>query len=96
MRLLAASLVMLGLAAASVQADGAQCMYRNEIFSAGDVSCQAGAQYRCSAGAWQATGTDCADTTGDEEGLQVNPGRGAPAVPNHGVDQPSAPAVPHN
>ena len=93
MRRLAATSVVLVLGATAAWSDD-RCMYRNEFFSAGAVSCQAGRQFRCAAGAWQATGLGCADTTGDEEGLQVDPGGSAPAIREPSVAQPSPPAAP--
>jgi len=94
MRTLTATLVMLALGTATALGDDTRCMYRSRFFSPGDVSCQGGAQYRCVARSWQATGLGCADTTGDEEGLQVDPSRRAPTVRDSGVNQPPPPAVP--
>jgi hypothetical protein len=87
------AVVILALSATSALAD---CMYRQQFFSAGAVSCQGGAQYRCVKDSWQATGLDCADTQGDEEGLHVDPSRQAPKVREHGIAQPPSPAVPQD
>ena len=74
----------------------AECMYRQQFFAAGEVSCQAGVQYRCAGDSWQSTGLDCADTQGAEEGLHVDPSRQAPRVRERGVEQPPVPTAPHD
>lgn len=98
MRMLATMLVLLGLAAAPARGAEKQCMYGQEFFSVGDVSCQGGAQFRCVAGSWQATGLDCADSAADggESEMRVDPSRKAPAVREPAVKQPAAPAVPQD
>jgi len=98
MRILGAMLLVLGLGVTAVRGQDKQCMYANEFFSPGTVSCQGGAQYRCVAGSWQPIGLGCADTKADadEEGLRVDPSRGAPTVGEPGIKQPSAPTVPRD
>ena len=93
MRMLVTIVAILALGATSALAD---CMYAQQSFSPGEVSCQGGRQYRCVARAWQPTGLDCADTYGDEEGLHVNPSRQSPKVREPGVAQPPSPAVPQD
>jgi len=50
-----------------VMAEDQRCMYADRFFSAGAVSCQGGAQYRCVAGSWKANGLQCADTGADAD-----------------------------
>ncbi len=83
--------VTLGLGATPVLAQDTRCMYAGQFVASGGVTCQRGAQYRCVAGSWQSTGLDCADTTGDQEGLQVDPSRQAPAIGEPAVRQPTMP-----
>jgi len=90
MRTLMTMVVTVGIGTSAVLADE-RCMYANQLMSPGEVSCQGGMQFRCAHGSWQDTGLHCADTTGDEEGLQVDPSRKAPRVREPGVAQPSAP-----
>ena len=92
MRWLVATFVMVALSAAA-SADE-RCTYRQQFFAPGAVSCQGGSQQTCVAGAWQPTGLGCADTTGDQEGLQVDPTRRAPAVAEPPVAQPPAQGAP--
>ena len=98
MRVLAAMLVLLAFSAGPALSQGQRCMYANEFFSSGAISCQAGTQFRCVAGAWQRLGLGCADTKAesDEEGLQVDPSRQAPGVGDPAVKQPGPPTVPKN
>lgn len=93
MRLLAVTSVMLALGAAAASGDE-RCTYGSQFFSPGATSCQGGMQFSCVAGAWQPTGLGCADATGDQEGLQVDPSRRAPAVRDPSVTQPAPPAAP--
>ena len=102
-RVLAPILLMLALGATGALGQGDQCMYADQFFPAGSVSCQNGKQYRCVAGSWQAKGLECADTKADhdQEGLEIDPGRAAPEVRqpglrDPGVTQPAAPAVPQD
>jgi|RhiMetdeSRZDD1v2_1073273.scaffolds.fasta_scaffold3466992_1 hypothetical protein len=93
MRVIAATLLVLVLGARSAPGQGSQCMYSNQYFSSGSISCQNGKQHRCVAGAWQPSGLDCADSKADADqpGLDVDPSRGAP-----GIRQPVPPAVPQD
>ncbi len=103
MRVLATVLLVLALGASRAPGQGNQCMYANQFFSPGSVSCQDGKQYRCAAGSWQPTGLECADTKADHDqaGLDVDPSRAAPTVPqpsvgDTGVRQPALPSVPQD
>ena len=94
-------LLLLGPATGTVLGQGKQCMFANEFFSPGDVSCQAGKQFRCVAGSWQAVGTECSDDAADadEEGLEVDPGVRSPKVKEPPVKEPAvkgqtAPTIP--
>jgi hypothetical protein len=93
MRMLAAVAVGFVLGATSASGQGSQCMYANQFFSSGSMSCQDGQQYRCVAGSWKASGLGCADTKADSDqpGLNVDPSRRAP-----GVRQPAPPSVPQD
>jgi hypothetical protein len=93
MRMFAVVVVGLGLGASSASGQGSQCMYANQLFSVGSVSCQDGQQYQCVAGAWKANGLGCADTKADADqpGMNVDPSRRAP-----GVRQPAPPSVPRD
>jgi hypothetical protein len=103
MRVLATVLLVLALGASRAPGQGNQCMYANQFFSPGSVSCQNGKQYRCAGGSWQPAGLDCADTKADDDqpGLDVDPSRAAPTarqpgVQDRGVRQPALPTVPHD
>lgn len=93
MRVLTATAMMVALWARGAAGQGSKCMYANEFFTPGSVSCQNGRQYRCVAGSWQPNGLECADTKADadEAGVDVDPSRRAPKV-----RQPSAPSVPQD
>src|SRR5262245_22578058 len=98
--MLAAMVLVLGLAATSL-AQGNQCMYGNQFFSPGDVSCQGGAQFRCAAGSWQAVGLTCSDTAADadEGAVKVDPSVHAPkvkepSVKDHEVQEHAPPTIP--
>ena len=93
MRMLATALLVLVLGAGSALGQGSQCMYANQFFPSGSISCQDGKQYRCAAGAWQPSGLDCADTSADRDqpGVGVDPSRAAPRV-----RQPTVPGIPQD
>jgi hypothetical protein len=95
MRILATMLMMCGLVAGPARGEDTRCMYAQEFFSAGAVSCQAGMQFRCVEGTWKATGLDCADTRADdaEPDTLVDPRRTAPPVREPSVQQPGQPTV---
>ena len=71
-----------------------KCMYAQQFFSPGAVSCQSGAQYRCTGGSWQAVGSDCSDVNPglDQPAILVAPGNQAPGVRQPGM--PGEPRVP--
>ena len=91
MRMFLTVLVVLVAGGVTALAEDKRCMYLNQFVAPGEVSCQQGTQFRCAGGSWQPTGLHCADTTGDEEGLQVDPSRAMPKVREPGVAQPGAP-----
>jgi hypothetical protein len=101
MRVMATLALVLALGPTAARAQGSQCMYANQFFSSGSVSCQNGKQFRCRAGSWEPSGLDCADTSADQDqgALNVDPSRAAPAVRqpgvrDPGVRQPGAPVAP--
>ena len=103
MRLMTTVALVLALGATGARAQGNQCMYANQFFSSGSVSCQDGKQFRCRSGSWEPSGLDCADTGADHDqgALNVDPSRAAPkvrqpGVRDPGVRQPGAPVVPQD
>ena len=102
-RVLAPMLLTLAFGATGALGQGDQCMYAEQFFPPGSISCQNGKQYRCVAGSWQPKGLECADTKADDdqEGLELDPGAAAPKVRqpglrDRGVTQPAPPTVPQD
>lgn len=83
--------VVLVMLAGGVARADERCMYASQFFVLDAVACQAGKQYRCTRGGWQAVGSDCADLNpqGDQPAILDAPGAQAP-----GVRQPKAPGEP--
>ena len=52
---------MLACVPGGAQAASEHCFYKGTMFSDGAMSCQTGAQFRCKAGDWKATGSACTD-----------------------------------
>ena len=67
------------LVAGSAVADD-QCAWNGGLYGPGSITCQAGAQARCTDGRWQRTGLQCADEAGDPPGKENEPAVGEPAV----------------
>jgi hypothetical protein len=91
-KLVLAVLVGLGVTVTPARGADQQCMFDQESFPSGSVSCQRGQQFLCVSGGWKGTGLGCADENahGDEPGIHVAPGVRDPVV-----QQPAPPSQPH-
>jgi hypothetical protein len=70
-----------------------RCMWQNDFYDPGSVSCQDGIQARCVNRAWQPTGEQCAGDAPAGSGEDSAPGVAEPRVGQPDVVEPGAGGV---